>query len=116
MAMAKIQVPIFFGSTPMRRAPSGFSAAAVIAWPSQVRSRPELEQPVMATASRQAYSCAPDRDRAEGEGLVEVGRGGGGRVRPPDQGDDGPATRATANVTTIVSPWSWRCTRSTMNR
>ena len=29
------------------------------------------------------------RDRAEGERLVEVGRGGRRRVRPPDQGDDG---------------------------
>ena len=26
------------------------------------------------------------------------------------------ATKATANVTTMVSPWSRRCTRSTMNR
>ena len=58
MAMAKIQVPILFGSTPMSRAPSGFSAAAVMAWPSQVRLRPSWSSAVTATASRQAYSCA----------------------------------------------------------
>jgi len=56
--MAKTQVPIFLGSTPMSRAPSGFSAAAVMEWPSQVRLRPSWSTAVTATARRQAYSCA----------------------------------------------------------
>src|ERR1700722_4585237 len=109
VAMAKIQVPILLGSTPTRRAPSGFSAAAVIAWAGQVRlgvswgnaggaGRGAEPGPWEAKRERRGEGGreqggvqlrARYRHRAEGERLVEVGRGGGRRVRPPGKGDDG---------------------------
>ena len=54
VAIAKIHAPTRAGWTPTRRAPSGFSDAAVIACPSQLRRTTACSATVTPTASRQA--------------------------------------------------------------
>jgi len=70
VAIAKIHAPTRVGSIPTSREPSGFSEAAVIAWPSQLRLDRQLKR-------------HGDRDREKaGVELARVGRPANRRAMP----------------------------------